>query len=72
MARWWFELKMAIGTWNPIKLRRYLKNARAAIDANAYGWANTHCELVELRQQMRSLEAERDQWQKQAMGGSNG
>lgn len=67
MERHWFNFKMWLGTWNPIKLRRYLKNARNAIDANANGWANTHMELVTLKEYVRQLESERDQWQRQVM-----
>lgn len=67
MTSYWFEFKMAIGTWNPWKLRRFLKNARTAIDANANGWANTHLELVEARERIRQLESERDNWQRQAI-----
>ena len=43
------------------------KNARNATDANAYGWANTHIELLELKERIHQLEAERDQWQTKAV-----
>jgi len=39
--------------WNPKRLRRLLKQARSAIDANANGWANTHQELVQLKDELR-------------------
>ena len=35
--------------WNPKRLRRLLKQAQGAIDANANGWANTHRELNKWR-----------------------
>lgn len=38
--------------WNPVRLRRLLKQAKTATDANAYGWANTHMELVALQNKL--------------------
>ena len=67
MISYWVSLKIGIGTWNPWRLRRLLKNARNATDANAYGWANTHIELLELKERIHQLEAERDQWQTKAV-----
>ena len=44
--------------WNPRRLRRLLTNAKSATDANAYGWSNTHRELIELKDKCKHLEAE--------------
>jgi hypothetical protein len=38
--------------WNPIRLRRLLKQAQSAIDANANGWSNTHQELVQVKDEL--------------------
>ena len=38
--------------WNPVRLRRLLKQAKTATDANAYGWANTYMELVALQNKL--------------------
>jgi hypothetical protein len=35
--------------WNPKKLRRLLKQAQSAIDANANGWSNTFNDYVKWR-----------------------
>ena len=42
LREWWWD-------WNPKRLRRLLKQAKSATDANAYGWANTFDECVEWR-----------------------
>ncbi len=39
--------------WNPKRLRRLLKQAKSAIDANANGWANTHQELLQLKVELK-------------------
>ncbi len=41
--------------WNPKRLRRLLKQATSAIDANANGWANTHQELLQVKKELKSL-----------------
>jgi len=42
--------------WNPKRLRRLLKQAKLATDNNAYGWSNTHKELLELKCQLEVAE----------------
>jgi hypothetical protein len=38
--------------WNPKRLRRLLKQAKGAIDANANGWSNTHQELLQVKEEL--------------------
>ena len=43
------ELRELWWDWNPKRLRRLLKQAKNATEANAYGWSNTHSELIKWR-----------------------
>ena len=51
-------MKQILRNWHPKRLRRLLAQAKNATDANAYGWANTHRELLELRKECAHLQAE--------------
>jgi len=51
-------MRQFLWDWNPKRLRRLLAQAKNATDANAYGWANTHRELLELRKECAHLQAE--------------
>lgn len=46
------KLKYAWWEWNPVRLRRLLALSKTQIEANQNGWANTHLELVKLKEQV--------------------
>lgn len=56
--------------WSPWRLRTLLGLAHYQLENSQNGWSNTHNQLLDLRKQIRQLEAERDQWQTRAV--SNG
>ena len=50
------ELRELWWDWNPKRLRRLLKQAKNATDTNAYGWLNTHEELLQIKSQLKFAE----------------
>ncbi len=48
LREWWWD-------WNPKRLRRLLKQAKSATEANANGWANCHQELLQVKKELKSL-----------------
>ena len=50
--------------WNPIRLRRLLKNAQNTIEVNIHGWANCHQENLRLKSEISQLEAISEYYEK--------
>ena len=59
------RLREFLWDWNPKRLRRLLKQAVGAIDANANGWSNTHHELLKVQNELDSLKKAIGQGDKQ-------
>jgi len=57
LREWWWD-------WNPKRLRRLLVQAKLATDNNAYGWANTHQELLRVNAELMLANKELAQYQK--------
>ncbi len=55
MTRQVSRLRQLWWDWNPKRLRRLLKQATSATDANAYGWSNTHQELLQLKKELQLM-----------------
>jgi hypothetical protein len=47
------RLREFLWDWNPKRLRRLLKQAQGATEANANGWSNTHQELLQVKHELK-------------------
>ena len=52
------SFKMFLRDWNPVRNRRLLINSQLALANCQNGWANTHIELLEVKDKCIYLRAE--------------